>query len=123
MVHSLARFGSVLLQVSQGRQPCFKLDRRFGDIVRAKVLNDVPESERIPFNEAGLIGRRQEFLGEMGARFRDAEGHRRRVQGERRQHEGEHTRQQAATDPLTGSLPSLAKASTRRSCPAHCTPR
>jgi glucose/arabinose dehydrogenase len=29
--------------------------------------------ERIPFNEAGLIGRRQEFLGEMGARFRDVE--------------------------------------------------
>jgi glucose/arabinose dehydrogenase len=29
--------------------------------------------ERIPFNDAGLIGRRQEFLGEMGVRFRDVE--------------------------------------------------
>jgi glucose/arabinose dehydrogenase len=29
--------------------------------------------ERIPFNDQGLPGRRQEFLGEMGARFRDVE--------------------------------------------------
>lgn len=29
-VGDVARFGSALLQVSQGRQPCFKLDRRFG---------------------------------------------------------------------------------------------
>ncbi len=29
-VGDVVRFGPVLLQVSQGRQPCFKLDRRFG---------------------------------------------------------------------------------------------
>ena len=29
-IGDVARFGSALLQVSQGRQPCFKLDRRFG---------------------------------------------------------------------------------------------
>jgi glucose/arabinose dehydrogenase len=29
--------------------------------------------ERVPFNEQGLPGRRQEFLGEMGVRFRDVE--------------------------------------------------
>jgi glucose/arabinose dehydrogenase len=29
--------------------------------------------ERIPFNDQGLPGRRQEFLGEMGVRFRDVE--------------------------------------------------
>lgn len=29
-VGDVARFGSAILQVSQGRQPCFKLNRRFG---------------------------------------------------------------------------------------------
>lgn len=29
-IGDVVRFGSVLLQVSQGRQPCFKLNRRFG---------------------------------------------------------------------------------------------
>lgn len=29
-IGDVVRFGTALLQVSQGRQPCFKLDRRFG---------------------------------------------------------------------------------------------
>ncbi|AWN51060.1 MOSC domain-containing protein [Methylobacterium sp. 17Sr1-1] len=37
-VGDIVRFGPVLLQVSQGRQPCFKLDRRFGHPGMARAV-------------------------------------------------------------------------------------
>jgi MOSC domain-containing protein YiiM len=42
-IGDIARFGSALLQVSQGRQPCFKLDLRFG---RLGLARDVQRSGR-----------------------------------------------------------------------------
>jgi MOSC domain-containing protein YiiM len=37
-IGDMARFGTSLLQVSQGRQPCFKLDLRFGHRGMARAL-------------------------------------------------------------------------------------
>jgi MOSC domain-containing protein YiiM len=42
-IGDVARFGSALLQVSQGRQPCFKLDLRFG---RTGMARDVQRTGR-----------------------------------------------------------------------------
>lgn len=37
-IGDVARFGGATLQVSQGRQPCFKLDRRFGRTGMARAV-------------------------------------------------------------------------------------
>jgi glycosyltransferase involved in cell wall biosynthesis len=42
---------AIVYEQNAARERMRKLDRRLGDIVRAKVLATVPESERTPFNE------------------------------------------------------------------------
>jgi glycosyltransferase involved in cell wall biosynthesis len=50
-VAGLGAVAAVVAEQSAARERMRRLDRRFGDLVRAKVLSGVPEPERVPFNE------------------------------------------------------------------------
>lgn len=61
-VGDVVRFGSVLLQVSQGRQPCFRLNRRFD---RADIAVQVQRTGRTGWyyrvREAGVVAEDNEL--------------------------------------------------------------
>lgn len=63
-IGNVARFGSAVLQIAQGRQPCFKLDLRFG---RAGMARDVQRTGR-----TGRTGWYWRVLAEGEAREGDA---------------------------------------------------
>lgn len=55
-IGDIVRFGSVLLQISQGRQPCFKLNRRFGrDDMAALVQRTGRTGWYYRVREAGIV--------------------------------------------------------------------